>query len=1066
MIDPTTGFLAHQETKTEEGANPWNVKSFDDFLFYVCPECNYLTKEADSLVDHASELHIDNYSKTLWKGHKVVIQDQAIEYEPVEVSTSDIDMQDIPVTAKQKEDLVDGLDIKHCSYCDSTFDSQHALLKHLVNSHDIVKEFCCDICDFSAPLSSDLDKHKVTNHKPEDFSEFIDLQWRKDIEEEDTDHNYSAALNQDNHGSVDVSMYETDSQIVINPVQEVVYIKGNEIRSTNVAYSEKQKLVSKTIQEVIFMKNTTKNTLPKSPLPKLMSEELDNHGIHECYICENKSYTDKDEFIKHVEANHMKTSDHRCNECAIVLLSYGNFSDYYALLEHKVTLHGRKMVLECYFCTQLFSLPSALKKHLNRVHQCLGSGIKKRNYKLEHQQRKERKIYGKEIINCYNCNPLYQADESDKEKHLQECPTQCYFCGYVSKERTNVMQHVKDNHFSKENGNIHGYQYCIGPIMRPSLKCLDCNHIYQDAWQKAIHICGEEDPKWFGNSHKENILCGKCNQNVESYRKYKGHQLEHRNKNEKFNCDLCDFKTVLPSVFCSHVKLHKESRVGDVPNVKLIDTEEICNVCNMIMPKFFIKLHQKKDHLMIHCEHEQCNFSTKDDAELKIHKQSHVQFKCNMSTCKNISFHDKEELKAHSSQHTLLEGQELCDICYNIFSISTRHKANAHKIFTSKCNRCSMVNMDIEEMKLHTSRCSKLKESDEICDICYNIFREKFVDAHKARVHKLIGEFPCLHCNYIAPSQMTLAKHLDRNHSGETSAKCDTCDKTFKNALGLQIHFQNVHSTKYFHCYKCGIAFKKQAKFEKHLIQEHQTVFICSVCEEMCSSKKGLIQHINEKHAIECSETGYHICSLCREVQSSCDELNLHFHQEHKVPLDHECNKCNKKFSTKLFLTIHTMELHEFDLDSNSMTNNISIATALNIKDVKVIEDKVIERNFECQECGKKLKSQRVLDLHFRQLHQPWTHNHFCHLCSWSTFEKYKLKKHYGEKHGTGEYNCKLCTFKCSSYFQSKRHRKIHFNDHRKRAKCSECESSFEKKSNLASHMWKEHRVVFKYNKK
>ena len=118
-------------------------------------------------------------------------------------------------------------------------------------------------------------------------------------------------------------------------------------------------------------------------------------------------------------------------------------------------------------------------------------------------------------------------------------------------------------------------------------------------------------------------------------------------------------------------------------------------------------------------------------------------------------------------------------------------------------------------------------------------------------------------------------------------------------------------------------------------------MFICSVCEEMCSSKKGLIQHINEKHAIECSETGYHICSLCREVQSSCDELNLHFHQEHKVPLDHECNKCNKKFSTKLFLTIHTMELHEFDLDSNSMTNNISIATALNIKDVKVIEDKV-----------------------------------------------------------------------------------------------------------------------------
>ena len=164
------------------------------------------------------------------------------------------------------------------------------------------------------------------------------------------------------------------------------------------------------------------------------------------------------------------------------------------------------------------------------------------------------------------------------------------------------------------------------------------------------------------------------------------------------------------------------------------------------------------------------------------------------------------------------------------------------------------------------------------------------------------------------------------------------------------------------------------------------------------------------------------------------------------------------------------MELHEFDVDSNSMTNNISIAAALNIKDVKVVEEEVIERNFECQECGKKLKSQRVLDQHFRQFHQPWTHNQFCHLCSYTTYEKAVLKTHLGTQHNIGQYKCKDCSFECTGEKKFRKHRTLVHLDtatrSKRRWKCTECDSGFRIRKQLAEHMWKEHAIVFKYDKK
>ena len=59
--------------------NPWNVENFDEFLFYICPECNYFSKELEVLVDHAEDLHGENYSKV--KLHsKIEVPDKVVDY--------------------------------------------------------------------------------------------------------------------------------------------------------------------------------------------------------------------------------------------------------------------------------------------------------------------------------------------------------------------------------------------------------------------------------------------------------------------------------------------------------------------------------------------------------------------------------------------------------------------------------------------------------------------------------------------------------------------------------------------------------------------------------------------------------------------------------------------------------------------------------------------------------------------------------------------------------------------------------------------------------------------------
>ena len=128
--------------------NPWNVGSFQDFLFYNCPECIFKTKAVKLLEEHAVCNHASNYTKAN--------QDE---------TSSDCDF-----TEDEAEKP-----LWHCQYCDRQFLLQPSLQEHFHQKHSRESRFDCDMCHFKSNVPLVTEQHKqggyCVNTLPENQSE-------------------------------------------------------------------------------------------------------------------------------------------------------------------------------------------------------------------------------------------------------------------------------------------------------------------------------------------------------------------------------------------------------------------------------------------------------------------------------------------------------------------------------------------------------------------------------------------------------------------------------------------------------------------------------------------------------------------------------------------------------------------------------------------------------------------------------------------------------------------------------------------------------------------------------
>ena len=202
------------------------------------------------------------------------------------------------------------------------------------------------------------------------------------------------------------------------------------------------------------------------------------------------------------------------------------------------------------------------------------------------------------------------------------------------------------------------------------------------------------------------------------------------------------------------------------------------------------------------------------------------------------------------------------------------------------------------------------------------------------------------------------------------------------------------------------------------------------------TSKQKLLDHLNLDHQSEYNENELYPCPICKLKHCSLKELNEHLFIKHESSTEPvTCKTCDETFSTKLVLSIHEFERHEFDPESNVITNGTS---------VKVVKDELQEgRKLECEECGQKVKSKRVLEDHIRQVHKKESHSHFCTQCNYSSYSAFRVKIHIELRH-------------------EKKGRKVR----KERHNCPDCFKSFPSRRAKTKHMWSEHEKVFKYTSK
>ena len=114
-------------------------------------------------------------------------------------------------------------------------------------------------------------------------------------------------------------------------------------------------------------------------------------------------------------------------------------------------------------------------------------------------------------------------------------------------------------------------------------------------------------------------------------------------------------------------------------------------------------------------------------------------------------------------------------------------------------------------------------------------------------------------------------------------------------------------------------------------------------------------------------------------------------------------------------------------------------------------ESHIKERNFHCDKCPKRFKTDRTLQKHIRKMHEGIFVPQTCTTCGAVFRAKITLVKHEYEAHSIGELKlCTLCGFSCVTDAKLHRHMKTYHED--PKLQCSYCPKIFRWPKELLRH--------------
>jgi len=370
-------------------------------------------------------------------------------------------------------------------------------------------------------------------------------------------------------------------------------------------------------------------------------------------------------------------------------------------------------------------------------------------------------------------------------------------------------------------------------------------------------------------------------------------------------------------------KVKKSKKIKESNRIKY-KSEKSCALCTELVT--FKTVEERREHLRE--VHNRCSNKRKQGTGL-FHfptderlRDNTRQYQCDKCV---RSFTQKCDLKQHILRHSAKSPEDkfFCVACPGYVAFATRKALRAHddKLHWLKSGVCPYCPQTFPAMHENTMNyCIKrhiLKAHEEVgstmkrhvcisCGIGYQT--KKDLNLHK----QCKGEYHDAKCrvcdSFEAKTRPELLNHFEKVHNGVQQFKCGRCPEYFPAKGFLRQHKTKCVNYQQSMCPECG---KMVGKLAKHLSlvhrgkkddQEVRQTFPCTVsgCKIVCSSKSGLIGHMEIHEQIQCDICG----ATCTQATYKRHMIQKHT-PDHLKPFVCKVEGCGKGFPSNCVYKDH-----------------------------------------------------------------------------------------------------------------------------------------------------------------
>lgn len=391
------------------------------------------------------------------------------------------------------------------------------------------------------------------------------------------------------------------------------------------------------------------------------------------------------------------------------------------------------------------------------------------------------------------------------------------------------------------------------------------------------------------------------------------------------------------------------------------------------------------------------------------------------------------------------------------------------------------------------------------CEPCDKTFPSKMRYLFHLQFHQQPDHEPmhlrCDLCLIEFDDEYQLYDHIRFRHELHDKAVCEVCGRTFKSAMGLNMHRRYHDGSRNFTCKSCNKSFLNNSTLKEHEIS-HMDVkpYQCHICYQYLSRASRLRSHVKTHRAADSLPQLCHCCAECGFVAPGADALAEHAAKAHdrtavtgsQIELTSvvKCEYCDSTYADAQQLNRHREATHSADaedptdqfvcmvcsstfssysrLTTHKLTHGISMESVMTDGDDEQPELHnrfQIPQYFSCQYCAKRCLHYTYFCLHKRLKHQRAVQTFACDPCRMTFDTSWKQSYHKRTAHGASpdardqppaKHKCTVCDREFTKIGALNLHKtRTHINvaaEHSRKCLCPHCGKFFNSECALKTH--------------